>query len=105
WVQMLTLVGLTIAEDLVPYIWNVFADPTTGTDTPPAVGPSLGPAVRRERAAPLTLFGLLGATTAAEAAEKWPKPPFLPGVGVSGGGDDPSDYAPLLASLKQVLRF
>jgi hypothetical protein len=45
WVQMLTLVGLTIAEDLVPYIWNVFADPTTGTDPHPAVGPALGPAV------------------------------------------------------------
>jgi hypothetical protein len=54
---------------------------------------------------PLTLFGLLGATTAAEAAEKWPKLPFLPGLGVSAGGDDPSDYEPLLAYLNTVLSF
>jgi len=45
WVQMLTLLGLTIAEDLVPYVWNVFADPTTGTDPHPVVGPALGPTV------------------------------------------------------------
>ena len=42
WKKMLALFGLQIAEDLVPYIWNVFADPTTATDPDPAIGPELG---------------------------------------------------------------
>ena len=42
WVKLFALLGLTIAEDLVPYVWNVFADPTTTTDPDPAVGPELG---------------------------------------------------------------
>lgn len=42
WVKLFALLGLTIAEDLVPYVWNVFADPTTTTDPNPAVGPGLG---------------------------------------------------------------
>jgi hypothetical protein len=42
WTKLFALLGLTIAEDLVPYIWNVFADPTTTTDPNPAVGPELG---------------------------------------------------------------
>jgi phosphatidylserine/phosphatidylglycerophosphate/cardiolipin synthase-like enzyme len=42
WIKLFALLGLTIAEDLVPYIWNVFADPTTATDPDPAVGPGLG---------------------------------------------------------------
>jgi hypothetical protein len=44
-IKMFATLGLTVAEDLVPYIWNVFADPTTGTDPGPAVGPELGPTV------------------------------------------------------------
>lgn len=42
WTKLFTLLGLQIAEDLVPYVWNVFADPTTATDPDPAVGPALG---------------------------------------------------------------
>jgi hypothetical protein len=40
--KLFALLGLQIAEDLVPYIWNVFADPPTTTDPNPAVGPGLG---------------------------------------------------------------
>jgi hypothetical protein len=42
WLKLVALLGLTVAEDLVPYIWNVFADPPTTTDPDPAVGPGLG---------------------------------------------------------------
>jgi phosphatidylserine/phosphatidylglycerophosphate/cardiolipin synthase-like enzyme len=42
WAKLFALLGLTIAEDLVPYVWNVFADPPTTTDPNPAVGPELG---------------------------------------------------------------
>src|SRR5690242_15056121 len=54
---------------------------------------------------PLTLFGLLGTTSLAEAAEKWPRDPFLPGLGLVAGGDGPSDYEPLLEYLNTVLSF
>ena len=39
---MLMTLGITFAEDLVPYVWNVFADPTTATDPLPTAGPELG---------------------------------------------------------------
>jgi phosphatidylserine/phosphatidylglycerophosphate/cardiolipin synthase-like enzyme len=42
WVKLLATLGLVIADDLVPYVWNVFVDPTTATDPDPAVGPGLG---------------------------------------------------------------
>jgi phosphatidylserine/phosphatidylglycerophosphate/cardiolipin synthase-like enzyme len=45
WVKMLAQFGLTVAEDLVPYVWNTLADPTTGTDPDPTAGPALGPSV------------------------------------------------------------
>jgi phosphatidylserine/phosphatidylglycerophosphate/cardiolipin synthase-like enzyme len=45
WLQALATAGVAVAEDLVPYVWNVFADPTTGNDPEPAVGPGLGPTV------------------------------------------------------------
>jgi phosphatidylserine/phosphatidylglycerophosphate/cardiolipin synthase-like enzyme len=41
-VKMLAAVGLLVAENLVPYVWNVFADPTTATEPDPRVGPPLG---------------------------------------------------------------
>jgi hypothetical protein len=40
--KMLATLGITIADDLVPYIWNVFADPPTLSDPHPTVGPGLG---------------------------------------------------------------
>ena len=40
--KLFALLRPTVAEDLVPYVWNVFADPTTATDPDPAVGPELG---------------------------------------------------------------
>jgi hypothetical protein len=42
---MLAHFGLTVAEDLVPYVWNAFAYPTTATDPDPFPGPALGPTV------------------------------------------------------------
>jgi hypothetical protein len=42
WKRMLAIIGLQVAEDLVPYVWNVFTDPTTATELNPAVGPGLG---------------------------------------------------------------
>lgn len=42
WVKMLMTLGLVIADDLVPYVWNGFVDPTTRSDPDPAVGPGLG---------------------------------------------------------------
>jgi hypothetical protein len=53
----------------------------------------------------LTLLKLLGVSTAAEAAETWPRETFLPDRGLVAGGDDPQDYEPLLAYLDQVLSF
>ncbi len=40
--KMLATLGITIADDLVPYVWNVFADPPTLSDPAPRVGPGLG---------------------------------------------------------------
>jgi hypothetical protein len=54
---------------------------------------------------PLTLFTLMGVASASEAAQRWPREPFLPGLGLTAGGEDPSDYEPLLAYLNRVLRF
>ncbi|WP_327085605.1 hypothetical protein OIE66_25020 [Nonomuraea sp. NBC_01738] len=51
----------------------------------------------------LTLLAILGAADLAEAARRWPRSAFLPGLGMSIGG--PSDYEPLLSYLDQVLFF
>jgi len=56
-------------------------------------------------ATPLTLFRLMGAADVAAAAQRWPRGAFLPGLGLSAGGEQPSDYEPLLAYLNTVLRF
>jgi phosphatidylserine/phosphatidylglycerophosphate/cardiolipin synthase-like enzyme len=40
--KMLATEGITVAADLVPYVWNIFADPTTLTDPDPRLGPELG---------------------------------------------------------------
>jgi len=56
-------------------------------------------------AEPLKLFTLLGATDAADAATRWPRAAFLPGPGLSAGGDDPADHIPLLDYLDSVLSF
>lgn len=42
WLKMLTTLGITLAEGIVPFVWNVFADPTTATDPLPSAGPELG---------------------------------------------------------------
>jgi phosphatidylserine/phosphatidylglycerophosphate/cardiolipin synthase-like enzyme len=43
WIKLLTAWGLIVAEaEVLPYVWNVFADPTTDTDTNPTPGPGLG---------------------------------------------------------------
>ncbi len=43
WIKQLAVFGLTVAEaDVLPYVWNVFADPTTDTDPNPTPGPGLG---------------------------------------------------------------
>ena len=55
--------------------------------------------------APLTLLTLLGASSFAEAAERWPREVFLPDVGLVAGGDDAADYEPLMVYLNQVLSF
>ncbi len=44
-VQLLAIFGLIVRPrtlQLVPYVWNVFADPTTSSDPDPVVGPGLG---------------------------------------------------------------
>jgi hypothetical protein len=56
-------------------------------------------------ATPLTLFRLMGAAGVAEAAQRWPRGAFLPGLGLSAGLDAAADYEPLLAYLDTVLRF
>lgn len=56
-------------------------------------------------AARLTLLGLLGVTSLADAAEKWPREALLPDLGLSAGGDSPSEYEPLLEYLNTVLSF
>ena len=42
WVKMLMTLGITFTEGVVPFVWNVFADPTTATDPLPTMGPELG---------------------------------------------------------------
>lgn len=42
WLKMLMAVGVAFTEGVVPFVWNVFADPTTETDPLPTVGPELG---------------------------------------------------------------
>ncbi len=54
---------------------------------------------------PLTLFRLLGVANLSDAAERWPREGFLPGLGLSAGGEDAADYEPLLAYLNTVLSF
>ena len=41
-VKMLATFGLTAADGLVPWVWNVLADATTATDPAPVAGPDLG---------------------------------------------------------------
>lgn len=53
----------------------------------------------------LTLFALLGAADLPEAARRWPRSTFLPGLGLSAGSDDAEDYEPLLQYLDDVLTF
>ncbi len=53
----------------------------------------------------LTLFDLLGSADVHAAARRWPRSAFLPGPGVSAGGEEASDYEPLLAYLNTVLSF
>ena len=54
---------------------------------------------------PLTLLGVLGVADADEAAVRWPRDTFLPGLGLSATFDDPDDYVPLLEYLDTVLTF
>jgi hypothetical protein len=54
---------------------------------------------------PLTLLELMGAGSLAEAAQKWPRTAFLPGLGLVAGGDEPPDYEGLIGYLDTVLRF
>ena len=42
WLKILMTLGITFAEGVVPFVWNVFADPTTATDPLPTAGPELG---------------------------------------------------------------
>ena len=42
WLKVLTALGIVVIEGLVPFVWNVFADPTTATDPVPTKGPELG---------------------------------------------------------------
>ncbi len=53
----------------------------------------------------LTLLTLLGAADVSEAARRWPRSTFLPGLGLSAGGEDAEDYEPLLHYLDEVLTF
>jgi hypothetical protein len=53
----------------------------------------------------LGLLGVLGAADVDEAAVRWPRATFLPGLGLSATIDDPADYVPLLAYLDTVLTF
>lgn len=53
----------------------------------------------------LSLLGLLGAVDLDEAAGRWPRTTFLPGLGLSATIDDPADYLPLLSYLDTVLTF
>ena len=53
----------------------------------------------------LSLLGLLGAADLDEAAGRWPRTTFLPGLGLSATIDDPADYLPLLSYLDTVLTF
>ena len=54
---------------------------------------------------PLTLLRLIGATSISDAAARWPRGAFLPGLGISAGGEDAAEYEPLLAYLNSVLSF
>jgi len=40
--KMFATFGITVADDLVPYVWNTLADPTSDTELAPASGPGLG---------------------------------------------------------------
>jgi phosphatidylserine/phosphatidylglycerophosphate/cardiolipin synthase-like enzyme len=42
WMKMLQTIGVLAADGLVPFVWNVLADPTTATDPLPTFGPELG---------------------------------------------------------------
>lgn len=42
WKKVLMLLGIQLTEDVLPFVWNAFADPTTGTDPFPTPGPALG---------------------------------------------------------------
>ena len=42
WLKMLMTLGITFTDGVVPFVWNVFADPTTATDPLPTAGPELG---------------------------------------------------------------
>ena len=42
WMKVLTTLGVTFTEGVVPFVWNVFADPTAATDALPTPGPELG---------------------------------------------------------------
>ena len=42
WLKVLQMLGVTTLEGLVPFVWNVLADPTTATDPLPTEGPELG---------------------------------------------------------------
>jgi hypothetical protein len=53
----------------------------------------------------LTLLGVLGVADADEAAVRWPRDTFLPGLGLSATFDDPDDYVPVLEYLDTVLTF
>lgn len=55
--------------------------------------------------AQLTLFDLIGVDNLQDAARQWPRSTFLPGPGISVGGDAASDYEPLLKHLNKVLHF
>lgn len=53
----------------------------------------------------LTLLTLIGAKSVSDAAERWPRDAFLPGLGLVAGGDDAANYEPLLSYLNSVLSF
>jgi phosphatidylserine/phosphatidylglycerophosphate/cardiolipin synthase-like enzyme len=42
WLKVLMALGVAFTEGVVPFVWNVFADPTTATDPLPTAGPELG---------------------------------------------------------------
>ncbi len=42
WIKVLATLGIAFTEGVVPFVWNVFADPTTATDPSPSAGPELG---------------------------------------------------------------